>query len=40
MKKLLLVFGLLISSLTYSQQEIKLDIADALIIKSLGSPGH
>lgn len=35
MKKLLLVFGLLISSLTYSQQEIKLDIADALIIKSL-----
>ena len=35
MKKLLLAFGLLISSLGYSQQEIKLDIADALIIRSL-----
>jgi hypothetical protein len=35
MKKLLLVFGLLISSLAYSQQEIKIDIADALVIKSL-----
>lgn len=35
MKKTLLLFGLLISSLTYSQQEIKLDIADALVIKSL-----
>jgi hypothetical protein len=35
MKKILLIFGILISSLTYSQQEIKLDIADALVIKSL-----
>ena len=35
MKKIVLVFCLLISSLVYSQQEIKLDIADALIIKSL-----
>ena len=35
MKKLLLAFALLISSLGYSQQEIKLDIADALIIRSL-----
>jgi hypothetical protein len=35
MKKLLLLFGLLTSTLTYSQQEIKLDIADALVIKSL-----
>lgn len=35
MKKIVLVFCLLISSLGYSQQEIKLDIADALIIKSL-----
>jgi hypothetical protein len=35
MKKIFLAFGLLISSLAYSQQEIKLDIADALVIKSL-----
>jgi len=35
MKKILVVFLLLISSLGYSQQEIKLDIADALIIRSL-----
>ncbi|MCL7764801.1 DUF3575 domain-containing protein [Polaribacter sp. Z014] len=35
MKKLLLAFGLLISSLSYAQQEIKLDIGDALVIKSL-----
>jgi hypothetical protein len=35
MKKLLLAFGLLLSSLSYAQQEIKIDIADALIIKSL-----
>ncbi len=35
MKKILLVFGLLISSLGYSQQEVKLDIADALVIRSL-----
>ncbi|MCI2228793.1 hypothetical protein MC378_06405 [Polaribacter sp. MSW13] len=35
MKKLLLAFGLLISSLGYAQQEIKLDVADALIIRSL-----
>ncbi len=35
MKKILLAFGLLISSLGYSQQEIKLDIGDALVIRSL-----
>ncbi|PWG06154.1 DUF3575 domain-containing protein [Polaribacter aquimarinus] len=35
MKKILLAFGLLISSLSYSQQEIKLDIGDALVIRSL-----
>jgi hypothetical protein len=35
MKKIFLAFMLLISSLGYSQQEIKLDIADALIIRSL-----
>ncbi len=35
MKKLLLAFGLLISSLGYSQQEFKLDIGDALVIRSL-----
>jgi len=35
MKKIFLAFGLLISSLSYSQQEIKLDISDALVIKSL-----
>jgi hypothetical protein len=35
MKKILLAFGLLVSSLGYTQQEIKLDIADALVIKGL-----
>ncbi|MEE9407890.1 MAG: DUF3575 domain-containing protein [Polaribacter sp.] len=35
MKKILLAFSLLVSSLGYSQQEVKLDIADALIIRSL-----
>lgn len=35
MKKLFLAFVLFASSLGYSQQEIKLDIADALIIRSL-----
>lgn len=35
MKKTLLAFVLLISSLAYSQKEVKIDIADALIIKSL-----
>ena len=35
MKKILLAFGLLASSLSYAQQEIKLDIGDALVVKSL-----
>ena len=35
MKKLLLVFTIFASSFGYSQQEIKLDLADALIIRSL-----
>ena len=35
MKKLVLLFTLFIGSLSYAQQEIKLDIADALVIKSL-----
>ncbi|WP_343330902.1 DUF3575 domain-containing protein [Polaribacter staleyi] len=35
MKKILLAFGLLVSSLSYAQQEIKLDIGDALVIKNL-----
>lgn len=35
MKKILLFFTLLVSSLSYSQQEIKLDIVDALVIRSL-----
>ncbi|WP_159946844.1 DUF3575 domain-containing protein [Polaribacter septentrionalilitoris] len=35
MKKIIIAFGLLVSSLGYSQQEIKLDIADALVIRSL-----
>ncbi|QNM85477.1 hypothetical protein H9W90_15015 [Polaribacter pectinis] len=35
MKKLALILVLLTSSITYSQQEIKLDIANALVIKSL-----
>lgn len=35
MKRIFLAFGLLLSSLTHAQQEIKIDVADALIIKSL-----
>lgn len=35
MKKVLLAFTLLISSLGFAQQEIKLDVADALVIRSL-----
>ncbi|QTD36856.1 DUF3575 domain-containing protein [Polaribacter batillariae] len=35
MKKLLLIFGLLASAIGYSQQEVKLDIADALVMRSL-----
>lgn len=35
MKKLVLIFGLLVSSFGFSQQELKLDIADALVIRSL-----
>ncbi|GAB7256219.1 hypothetical protein [Polaribacter sp. OB-PA-B3] len=35
MKKIVLILGLLVSSLGYSQQEIKLDVADALVIRSL-----
>ena len=35
MKKVLLAFTLLISSLGFTQQEIKLDVADALVIRSL-----
>tara|TARA_R110002049_G_scaffold86767_5_gene220351 strand:+ start:15872 stop:16369 length:498 start_codon:yes stop_codon:yes gene_type:complete len=35
MKKIVLILGLLVSSLGYSQQEVKLDIADALVIRSL-----
>ncbi|MGY0407891.1 MAG: DUF3575 domain-containing protein [Polaribacter sp.] len=35
MKKTFLILGLLVSSLGYSQQEIKLDVADALTIRSL-----
>jgi hypothetical protein len=35
MKKLLLLGTILISSLSYSQQEIKLNIANALVIKTL-----
>lgn len=35
MKKIIIAFVFLISSFGYSQQEIKLDIADALIIRSL-----
>ncbi|MGJ8743055.1 hypothetical protein [Polaribacter sp.] len=36
MKKLLLLFTLLLSTLSYAQQEAKLDLADALIFRSLG----
>ena len=35
MKKIILDFGLLLISLGYSQQELKLDIGDALVIRSL-----
>lgn len=35
MKKLLLLFTLFISSFGFSQKELKLDIADALVIRSL-----
>jgi hypothetical protein len=35
MKKIAVIFGLLISSLGFAQQEIKIDIADALVIRSL-----
>ncbi|MEO9570623.1 MAG: hypothetical protein ABJH82_12110 [Polaribacter sp.] len=35
MKKLFLAFGFIISSITYSQQELKLDIGDALVSKTL-----
>lgn len=35
MKKIVLILGLLVSSLGFSQQEIKLDVADALVIRSL-----
>lgn len=35
MKKIILIFTLFVSSFTYSQREIKLDIADALVIRSL-----
>lgn len=35
MKKFTLFFTLLVSSLVFSQKEIKLDIADALVIRSL-----
>ena len=34
-KKSLFIFGLLASSLGFSQQELKLDIADAIVIRSL-----
>ena len=35
MKKSLLIFTLFVSTITFSQREFKLDIADALIIKNL-----
>lgn len=35
MKKYILLFTLLISSIGFAQQEIKLDIADALVIRTL-----
>ena len=35
MKKLLLVLLLMITSFSYAQQEVKVDIADAIIIKNL-----
>ena len=35
MKKIVFALTLLLSSLSYSQTELKLDLADALIIRSL-----
>lgn len=35
MKKILLLFAFFISAVTFSQKEIKLDVADALVIRSL-----
>ena len=35
MKKLLLIVGLISSTVAYSQHEIKIDIADALVIRSV-----
>ena len=35
MKKLVLIFSLLINLIGFSQQEVKIDIADALVIRSL-----
>ena len=35
MKKLILLFTLFVSTFAFSQREIKLDIADALVIRSL-----
>ena len=35
MKKIFILFTILTSSFTFSQQEIKLDVADAIIIRSL-----
>ncbi|QTE21735.1 DUF3575 domain-containing protein [Polaribacter cellanae] len=35
MKKTLLIFGLFVSSLGFAQQEVKLDVANALVIRSL-----
>lgn len=35
MKKIIVLFTLFLSTYTFSQKEIKLDIADALVIKSL-----
>lgn len=35
MKKIILIFTVFISSFTFSQSEVKLDIADALVIRSL-----
>ncbi|AUC85360.1 hypothetical protein CW731_08695 [Polaribacter sp. ALD11] len=35
MKKIILIFTILVSSFGFSQQELKLDLADALVIRSL-----
>ena len=35
MKKILLIVGLISSTVAYSQHEIKIDIADALVIRSI-----